>query len=1044
MHLLINTLNQSGFSPSMSIHAIKQYQSEVEKIIHFGGTKKETSIRNAFYHLLNEYAKQKGLMLVPEVTIRTPKGKNVTPDGTLKDSLRQDWGYWESKDEADIIDDEIKKKFAKDYPSDNILFEDSNTAVLIQNNVEVLRVKMKDAEALDRILHSFINFERPEVKSFRKAIELFKQDIPKVTDTIRDLLEVQEKTNSKFRKERDKFLKLCHDSINPEVTKADVREMIIQHILTEDIFNTIFDETQFHRENNIAHQLEGVINTFFTGTVKRTALSKLQSYSQAINAAAAGIADHHEKQKFLKVVYETFYKSYNPKAADRLGVVYTPNEIVKFMIESTDYLLHKHFGKFLEDKGVEILDPATGTGTFICDIIDYIRKDKLEYKYKNELHANEIAILPYYISNLNIEFTYTQKMGKYSEFENLCFVDTLDNMGFAYRGKQMDMFAPFTEENSKRIYKQNTKKISVVIGNPPYNANQANENDNNKNREYKEIDQRIKDTFIKHSTAQKTKVYDMYARFYRWAFDRLDSNGIVAFVTNRSFIDSRTFDGFRKVVASEFNHIYIVDLGGDVRSNPKLSGTKHNVFGIQTGVAICFMVRKNNIHIAKNKKEFEKLKTKLDLVEEPVLLYGKKELISSDGCKIWYIRRPEMETSDEKLDFLSSNTLENIPFEHIQPDKSNNWINLADNDFETLLPLCDKSVKAGNNKKAIFEKYSTGISTNRDEWVIDFSAKNLSDKMKYFANFYNSYVQKNSEYSDRIKWSRNLKQRFEKGRKEKFDLTRTIKFNYRPYAPTFLYHSEVFIDEHGLTDKIFSNKNFAFCISGNGASKPFQILGVNSYPSLDLLEKTQCLSTYLYDENGERIDNITDWGLNQFTKQYGKKGITKEAIFHYVYAVLHNPAYRKKYELNLKREFPRIPFYKDFKKWSDWGKALMDLHLNSETVKPFKLKDITTKEIKNPKCKLKADKESGIITLDEATTLSGIPAEAWNYKLGNRSALEWVLDQYKEKKPSDPTIAEKFNTYKFADYKEQVIDLLKRVCTVSVETMKIVNQMSKE
>ena len=206
------------------------------------------------------------------------------------------------------------------------------------------------------------------------------------------------------------------------------------------------------------------------------------------------------------------------------------------MIQSTDYLLNKHFGKYLEDKGVEILDPATGTGTFICDIIDHLRKEKLEYKYKNEIHANEVAILPYYISNLNIEFTYNQKMGNYAEFENLCFMDTLDNMGFKYRGKQLSMFSPFTEENSKRIYKQNTRNISVVIGNPPYNANQANENENNKNRAYPDIDKRIKDTFIKYSTAQKTKVYDPYARFYRWAMDRLDNNGMVAFVTNRNHL----------------------------------------------------------------------------------------------------------------------------------------------------------------------------------------------------------------------------------------------------------------------------------------------------------------------------------------------------------------------------------------------------------------------------------------------------------------------------------------------------------------------------
>jgi predicted helicase len=531
----------------MSIHSVKQYQAEVEKIMHYGGTKKETAIRTAFQNLLNEYAKQKGLLLIPEITIRTAKGKNVTPDGTLKDSLRQDWGYWESKDEADDIDEEIRKKFAKDYPKDNILFEDSKTAVLFQSGFEKLRADMQDEEALHRIINTFINYERPEVQNFRKAIELFKQDVPKVTETLRGIIEAQAKTNKKFTAKRHEFHELCKEAINPLITVDDINEMMIQHILTADIFNTIFDEPHFHRENNIAKELEKVLDTFFTGSIRKLALGTIQHYYQAMNAAAAGIADHHEKQKFLKVVYETFYKSYNPKAADRLGVVYTPNEIVRFMIESTDYLLHKHFNKFLEDKNVEILDPATGTGTYICEIIDYIRPNKLAYKYKNEIHANEVAILPYYIANLNIEFTYKQKMNTYAEFESLCFVDTLDNMGFGFEGKQTGLFG-VSAENSARIKKQNEKKISVIIGNPPYNANQANENDNNKNRTYEEIDKRIKNSFIKHSTAQKTKVYDMYARFYRWAFDRLDSNGVITFITNRSFIESRTFDGFRKCV----------------------------------------------------------------------------------------------------------------------------------------------------------------------------------------------------------------------------------------------------------------------------------------------------------------------------------------------------------------------------------------------------------------------------------------------------------------------------------------------------------------
>jgi len=999
----------------MSVHAIRQYRAEVDKLVNYGGTKNETAIRNAFYNLLNEYARQHGLVMVAEISIKTPGGNTVTPDGTLKDRLRQDWGYWESKDEADNLDEEIEKKFAKGYPKENILFEDSRNAVLIQNGEEVTRCLMSDDDALDRILTAFFAFERPEVQNFRKAIELFKQDIPKVTETIRGIIIEAEKSNTAFIEESRDFLTLCRESINPGVTREDVREMMIQHILTEDIFNTIFDETQFHRENNIARELESVIATFFTGVLRRETMRGIKHYYDVINAAAAGIADHHEKQKFLKVVYETFYKSYNPKAADRLGVVYTPNEIVRFMIESADYLLHRHFDKYLEDRDVEILDPATGTGTFICDLIDYLRKEKLEYKYRNEVHANEVAILPYYISNLNIEYTYAQKMGHYAEFENLCFVDTLDNMGFRYKDKQT-AFGFISEENSKRIKKQNKKKIAVIIGNPPYNANQANENDNNKNREYPDIDERIKNSFIKQSTAQKTKLYDMYARFYRWAFDRLENNGIVAFVTNRSFIDSRTFDGFRKIIHQEFEAAYIIDTLSDVRANPKIAGTTHNVFGIQTGVAIMFLVKKK-----------------------------KRE---NKTCKIHYAALDDFWRKEQKLQWLSQNPMRTISFEIIRPDKNNNWINLADNDFESLLPLCSKEVKLGKSKKALFKIFSTGVSTNRDEWVVDLSKENLKNKMTYFSKYYDSFMGNSDvDFTIGIKWSRNLKRRFGKGLKEDFKESRIIKYNYRPFVSTSLYHSGVFIDEHGLTDSIFCHENKAISLTGMDSPKPFTILGHNVISDLNFLSPasngSRMLPIYRYDNDGNRIDNITDWGLEQFVKQYNDGTITKHDIFHYVYAVLHNPVYRKKYELNLKREFPRIPFYNYFNKWVKWGEQLMKLHINYETTEPYSLQ-IANCELQTgviPKPKLKADKSAGIILLDTQTELHGIPAEAWDYRLGNRSALEWILDQYQEKKPKDPTIAEKFNTYRFADYKEQVIDLLKRVCTVSVQTIQIIRIM---
>ncbi len=1004
----------------MSKQLINQYYNNLDRAIQFGKSTNETAIRHTFMNLLNSYAKKNNYELVPEVWCLGTKGRKVRPDGIVKNLFGLDIGLWESKDEKTNIDDEINLKIKTGYPLTNILFEDSANVILYQRGEESMRIPMRDADQLHELITKFVSFKNETIHKFEVALENFKADIPAIVETLRKRIEEQGNTNLEFTAVRDKFLLLCKAEINPEITLADVREMMIQHLLTSDIFNKIFDDPEFHRHNNIARELDTLVDALFTYAERRNLLGNIEHYYDTINAAAAGVTDHHEKQKFLKVLYENFYKVYNPKAADRLGVVYTPNEIVTFMIESTDYLLHKHFGKALADKNVDILDPATGTGTFLTAIIDHIPKHLLQHKYREELHANEVAILPYYIANLNVEFTFKQKMGYYDEFKNLCFVDTLDNIGALKmvrqdKGHQTGMFS-FSSENSERIKKQNEKKISIVIGNPPYNANQANENDNNKNRTYPVIDKHIKETFIKQSTAQKTKVYDMYARFYRWAMDRLDSNGIISFITNRSFIDSRTFDGFRKCVQDDFAACYIIDTHSDVRANPKIAGTTHNVFGIQTGVAIMFLVKK------------EKQDSK---------------------CRIEYIDMPDDWRKEIKLDWFRNNRFDQLEFQHIEPDHKGNWINMVENDFEDLIPICAKDAKAGRNTEVIFKIYSTGISTNRDEWIVDKSPKILSNKMSFFSKFYNSYKLQ-PEYSNSIKWSRNLKQRFTKGIKEDFKDSKVSKFNYRPYSPIYFYNSDLFIDEFGLNRNLFKKANKAFSISGNSSSKSFQVLGIDRYTGLDFLEKTQILPLNNYDASGNQTDNITDWALNLFKEHYKSEDeISKEDIFHYTYAVLHNPLYRKKYELNLKREFPRIPFYPDFFKWVSLGKQLMDLHLNYETVEPYDLKRIETKvasfqEKKTGlrlKVKLKADKETGIIELDEQTALSGIPKQAWEYKLGNRSALEWILDQYKEKKPSDPTIAEKFNTYRFSDYKEQVIDLLKRVCRVSVETVTIIKEL---
>jgi predicted helicase len=1032
----------------MSQHLIQHYLNDLSDLRRASGTTREGVVSEAFKDLLKGYAKSHDLIFIPQYELPKQDGNRRIVDGALVYDLRVPFGYWEAKDEEDDLDDEIAKKLRRGYPRDNIIFEDSRTAVLMQYGNEVMRCPVDDTGKLPHLLDLFFKYERPEVADFRKAVVQFQTDLPSILEDLRAMIETAQTANAPFHKAATKFLKHAQETINPAVTAEDVREMLIQHILTEEIFSKVFDEDDFHRQNNVAKELYSLENLFFTGALKKTTLKGLEPYYNAIRTTAHQIATHTEKQTFLKVIYEGFYKVYNKKAADRLGVVYTPNAIVRFMVESADWLCQKHFGKSLIDRDVQILDPATGTGTFICELLEHFRgqKDKLAHKYKEELHANEVAILPYYVANLNIEATYAAITGQYAEFPNLCFVDTLDNVGgLGIRsGHQHDLFGAMSEENVARIKRQNARKISVVIGNPPYNANQQNENDNNKNRTYPRIDERIKDTYIKLSTAQKTKAYDMYTRFFRWASDRLHDDGILAFITNRSFIDSRTMDGFRLAVAKEYSDIYVVDLGGDVRANPKLSGTRNNVFGIQTGVAISFLV----------KRRLKKGET--------------------HSCAVHYASRPAMETAEDKLSWLEQMHLSRLSMERLRPDARANWINQTDNDFGTFIPVASKGAKASKTAgqvHTIFKLFSLGVVTNRDEWVYDSNVDRLAERVKSFIDIYESERKRwknegrpariNDWVSRKIKWTSELENYLTKDVPLIFNQDRIRLAAYRPYVAFYTYYDRVVTHRTYQQDLIFPInrlvQNRCIVFTDPTAMKPWLVSAVDRLPDLHYVGAaagTVCLPLRSF-ESEEGTDNITNWALEQFNSRYGigkktKRPITKDAIFHYVYGVLHDPVYREKYAQNLKREFPRIPFYSDFWKWAEWGEKLMALHIGYEAVKPFKLEQIDVPDEKSSKAKLspkpslRADKDKGIIVLDSETQLTGVPPEAWTHRLGNRSALEWILDQYKEKTPKDPTIREKFNTYRFADYKERVIDLLMRITRVSVETMDIVEAMRIE
>ena len=1018
---------------------IERYRADLQRLIDFGGSDNEQSIRRAFAVCLDSYCRdhREKLALVDELDAgpgSRATGSRNRPDGTVKDSLRMARGYWEAKDSHDDLDAEIQAKFNRGYPRNNILFEDSQTAVLFQNGAEAMRVDMARPGELHRLIRRFLDHELPQIEEFRQARQQFKADLPAVLESLRATVADAEAGNPDYQDAAALFLNLCRRSISPDVSDADVREMLLQHILTEDIFLRVFSNVQFHRENNVARQLDALAQTFFTGPVRRQAIDRLRVYYGAIGRAADEIADYAEKQQFLKAIYEDFYQAYNPAAADRLGVVYTPNEVVDFIIRGTDHLLQKHFGRTLADDNVRILDPATGTGTFITNLINYLPADRLERKYRNEIYANEVAILPYYIANLNIEYTYRERTGRYLEFPNLSFVDTLKNMD--WRGSaggainyQMGLIpGAISEQNLIRVREQNEQAISVIIGNPPYNANQQNWNDFNPNAAYDEVDDRIGETYVYKSTAQKTKQYDMYKRFIRWATDRVEPDGIIAFITNRAYLDALQDDGFRKAVSEEYGDLYIVDLGGNFQG----SGRDGNIFGIRIGVAVGFFVKRRD---------------------------------RSGVANIFYHGIGGNRSAREKLAVLERLEISDVQFERIEPDTKGNWFNKATADFEALMPMVGRSTKSTRyrvDREALFHLHSLGTSTNRDEWVYDFAVENLRDKALFFSDIYCDLMDQNDRsFPPIIKWSSTLRDKFMRGERIVYNDGNRIESLYRPFTVKQYFADSMMSDR--LTSNHFEmfgsnlkQPNLLMCVTGPGSNN-FAVLGASK-----LVEKkycdtnnsaTFCLPLYRYTPDGERVSNITQWGLRQINDHYREEwgahfddrypdGITAEDIFAYTYAVLHDPVYRHDYRVDLLREFPRLPFYHDFDHWARMGRELLDLHLGFETADPYPLERVDQPDVEPRRAILRADRERGVITLDEQTTLTGVPADAWRYQLGSRSALEWVLDQYKERKPRDPTIRERFNTYRFADHKERVIDLLRRVCTVSVKTMDVVDDMA--
>ncbi len=991
------------------------------------GVAHEGAVRSAFQTLLESCGRQFGWKLVPEWQIKRNHGHPLRVDGALVDEYRLTHGFWEAKDTADDLAKEVKKKIAAGYPQNNMIFQAPERAILMQNGRVVLDEDISEADAIVQFLKRFLEYVPPEFEQWTDAVEHFRDRVPELGDALKKLIEKEEKSNPRFRDAFNTFFELCRQSINPNLSKEAVEEMIIQHLLTERIFRTVFNNPDFTRRNVIAAEIEKVIDVLTSQSLSRDDfLKSLDQFYKAIESTARTIEDFSQKQQFLNTVYEKFFQGFSVKVADTHGIVYTPTSIVNFIVRSVDEILKKEFGKSLGSRDVHILDPFVGTGNFIVHVMQEIKKSQLQQKYNEELHCNEVMLLPYYVASMNIEHQFYESTGSYEPFPGICLVDTFE----LAEDKQISFF---TTENTARVERQKRAPIRVIVGNPPYNAKQLNENDANKNRRYKAMEKLITGSYAKDSKATLVNTLsDPYVKAIRWASDRIEDEGIVAFVTNNSFVNEVAFDGMRKHLAESFDKIYILNLGGNVRKNPKLSGSTHNVFGIQIGVSINLFIRKRNEQQRRQ-------------------------------ATIYYAATEESWRKEQKYRFLEETQhKQNISWRIIQPDKNQNWLTESLRaDFDGFLPIGSKVAKqaTSSNVETIFKQFGLGIKTGRDDTVYDWDEAKLQARVASFAETYNAeidrYRQKGKPKDvdgfvnyEGLKWSRNLKRFLANSKSIVVDQTNLRTGLYRPFTQKYLYLAEIVIDELGKNRHFFpeseNDSNKAICATGVGAERPFGTLMTETIPDLNFFgpgSVPQWFPFYTYNEDGtNRRENITDWALEQFRSHYKDRLVTKWDIFHYVYAVLHHPLYRERYAANLKRELPRIPFTPDFRAFADIGKRLAEIHVNYEQQSEYPLERIETPgkplDWRVEKMKLSKDKRS--LIYNDFLTLSGIPPEAFEYRLGNRSALEWIIDQYQVSTDKRSGITNDPNR---AD-PQYIVRLIGQVITVSIETVKLVNSIS--
>lgn len=857
----------------------------------------------------------------------------------------------------------------------------------------------------------------------------------------------------KYSAEFDEFVRTLRHNLNPGITAEQCIEMLAQHLITRPVFEALFADYQFVSNNSISSSMQRMIDLLESEAVDKD-LTVLSNFYESVRANVGKIDNLEGKQTVIKNLYEKFFKRAFPLTVEKLGTVYTPVECVDFILHSVDEVLQSEFGAALTHENVHVLDPFTGTGTFITRLLQsgLIRPEDMVRKYRHEIHANELVLLAYYIADVNIESVFQEVCPQpaYLPYDGICLTDTFQ-LG---ENSDDDIFKGFFKENTEAVEAQRRTPIRVIIGNPPYSVGQKSANDNAQNQKYPVLDQSIADTYVAASTATNNNaLYDSYIRAYRWATDRLspEDGGVIAFISNGAWIDGNSHDGFRASLEKEFDKIYVYNLRGNQRTSGELSrreGGKIFGSGSRTPIAITLLVR-----------------------------YPENRRL--DQCQIYYHDIGDYLSREEKFRKITqAQSYRGLDWTPITPNEKHDWINQRDGLFDTLLPLAPEKrfdVKA----KSVFVGYSRGFETGRDTWVYQYSQKELERNMQAMIAFYNEQLGKAEPSMDttKISWTRGLRKTFEKGTVLSHH-PETVQIGmYRPFSKSYVYTDKFWVEYPATKERFFPtphHKNLVIAMISPGDSKDYSCLITEYLPDLHLLGTSQCFPLYWYDEkkgepevslfgtaNEERWtqrDGITDWCLQEVRSRFaGAQSLTKEDIFYYVYGLLHSRDYRERFADDLRKSLPRIPIVEraeEFIAFSKAGRRLAQLHLHYEDYahkaegvevdeRDYTAADeytyYTVEKMRFPK-----KDERHTIIYNGHITLHNIPAEAYDYVVNGKSAIEWVMERYAVTIHKDSGIKNDPNLWAREQGRPRyILDLLLSIIHVSVETQRIVAELPK-